>query len=97
MGKLFKVVDVFQLKDRLVLMTDVVDQPDEHKHGDIVELRRPDGKTIRTESWYESHSFAAPPANIPPLCIGIAATLTKADVPIGTEVWSVADAVKKGA
>lgn len=90
MGKLFKVVDVFQLKDRLVLMTDAVDHPCEHKHGDLVELRTPDGKVLRTQSWYEFQSFSALPEKPPPVCIGISAALTKADVPIGTEVWTVA-------
>jgi hypothetical protein len=83
---IFRIVDVYQLKGRLVLMTDVTEYH-EHRHGDTIELHRPDGSILRTEGWFEFHSFSEPPVKNPTFCIGISNIYTKADVPIGTKVW----------
>jgi hypothetical protein len=53
--------------------------------GDQLELRRPDGTTLTTH--LHGFDFLAPSDGKIGLCVN--KPLTKADVPVGTEVWKV--------
>lgn len=80
---LFKVVDIFAVQERLVLIADVLQCP-EFRHGNKIELRKPDGTILTTEGWAE---FLSPPKIDRPFCLAISNKFKKTDVPIGTEVW----------
>jgi hypothetical protein len=83
---LCKVDRVFQLAGRLVIVADTLydDFDKGWRHGATVELRRTDGTSIRTRTWMETAS----PTNIGrPMAFSVEKTLTKADVPEGSEVW----------
>lgn len=85
---LFKVADVFQLKKGLVIQADkLYDELDKaYGTGGRLQLRRPDGTSLETDSWIEVFH----PTNLGrPVCLSVQKTLTKVDVPIGTEVWLV--------
>jgi len=51
-----------------------------------VELRLPDG-TRRTAALEFTVPFIAPTLSNWPICTGMLKTLSKADVPVGTEIW----------
>ena len=84
---LCKVNEVFQLTGRLVIVSDTLyDDFDisNFRHGTTVELRRPDGSTVKTQTWHERYS----PTNLGrPLAFSVSEPLAKADIPVGTEVW----------
>lgn len=88
----FKVIEVFDLTERLALITDVLSCR-EHKHGSVIELHRPDGSVIQTESWFEVPVRGLNAPSDPPYSIGISnvdingARITMETIPIGTEVW----------
>jgi hypothetical protein len=55
------------------------------KQGDQLELRRPDGTSVRTN--LHCFDFLVPSREKLGLCVN--KPLTKADIPAGTEVWKV--------
>jgi hypothetical protein len=55
------------------------------KQGDQLELRRPDGTVITAKL----HSFDFLVPSHGKIGLGLSQPLTKADVPVGTEVWKV--------
>lgn len=56
--------------------------------GDQLELRRPNG-TIITVNLY---GLGFPLPGKDGLCIELGPTLSKADIPVGTEIWTVGEA-----
>ncbi len=83
-----KVSDVFQLKDRLVVQLDMLydDFAPHYKSGESLKLHRPDGSIIETQSWSEMFF----PTNLGrPACLSVEDKLSRADIPLGTEVWFV--------
>lgn len=86
---LCKVNEVFQLSGRLVVVSDTLyDDFDTQsfRHDSTVELRRPDGSVLRSKTWRERYV----PTNIGrPLAFAVENSLSKADIPPGTEVWLV--------
>lgn len=89
MNLLIIVADAFDFKDGSLhlapaLPYEVVEQS-QLKQGDELELRRPDGTKVRTR--LHSWDMLTPSHGKVGLCVS--PPLTKADVPIGTEVWKV--------
>ncbi len=84
MVKVCRVQKVFQLADRLVLVTDMVGSLRELTRGGTVELKRPDGSRVRTKTWLE---LPSPPSDDRPVSFSIEPHFKKADIPDGTEVW----------
>lgn len=85
---LCKVDGVFQLTGRLVIIADTLydDFDKGWRHGATVELKRPNGTSIQTQTWMETAS----PTNIGrPMAFSVENSLTKADIPLETEVWLV--------
>lgn len=86
MRRLLTVEDAFLIRGRGLL---VVPAPRlEEVHGPAtfsVELRRPEGATTAAELtlWFE---FLSPTPRVPRWAVCLRG-LTKADVPIGTEIW----------
>lgn len=81
-----KITDVFQLQNRLVVQLDLLydDFASQYESGEMLELRRQDGTSIRTQSWTEM--FA--PTNLGrPACLSLQKHVSKTDLPLGTEVW----------
>lgn len=81
-----KVSDVFQLKDRLVLQLDMLydDFAPHYSSGEALKLHRPDGSIIETKSWPEMFF----PTNLGrPACLSVEDKLSRADIPLGTEIW----------
>jgi hypothetical protein len=60
--------------------------------GDAVELRRPDGSRISTTILSIEHTV--PPTGPHPEPLMIPSTFQESDVPIGTEVWWIAERSK---
>lgn len=85
--RLFTVTDTFLIRARgVVLLPGIVPEGDERfQIGDPLRLKRPDGSTIDTTiGGLEMFTCTTKP-DIPVLLMG----LGKADVPVGTEVWSI--------
>ena len=83
---LFKVADVFQITRGLVVQADRLydDLDQDYGAGGRLMLTRPDGSTVETDSWIERFV----PSNFGrPACVLVERTLSKTDVPVGTEVW----------
>lgn len=92
---LCKVADVFQLTGRLVIVTDTAYEDFDTKdwrHGSMVELRRADGSTIKTQTWYE---MGSPSDFGRPMAFSVEKTLSKAEIPVGSEVWLVQEQQNK--
>ncbi|CAN5116184.1 hypothetical protein BH10CYA1_BH10CYA1_63220 [soil metagenome] len=80
----FKVVDIYQVKDRIVVVGDIKDiDAADHRHGEHVELHRPNGSIITAQSF---EVLCSPPAADRPVQLSFV-TLGADDVPVGTEVW----------
>src|ERR1043166_3974640 len=87
-AKLIVVNDVFAIGDGLLLFAPTVPfamADNVHlRTGDRLELRRPDGTVLQTTL------FGVVTASPSDGTVGISVkTFTKADVPIGTEIWKV--------
>jgi hypothetical protein len=86
---LIVVEDIFDLPDgALHLAPGVPFQAADRAHlkpGDQLELRRPDGTVIAAK--FHGFDFLVP--NQGKVGLSLGKPLTKADVPIGTEVWKV--------
>jgi hypothetical protein len=78
-----KIQKVFELADRLVLVTDFVGEVPDFCHGSLIELHTPEGKVVKTPSWLE---LASPYDEKRPFVFAIDAKFRKTDVPIGTKV-----------
>lgn len=89
MGRhLFTVEDRFVIRQRGMIITPgVVPQAEElFRVGDPLELRRPDGTSLRVT--LAGFTFAIPgPKN--EVYFILPAEVTKSEVPVGSEVWSV--------
>jgi len=87
-AKLIVVDDVFAVGDGLLLFTPTVPFAlADHVHlrtGDRLELRRPDGTVLQTELF----GLARTTPGDGTVGIGVK-PFTKADVPVGTEIWKV--------
>jgi translation elongation factor EF-Tu-like GTPase len=90
--RLFTVEDTFLIHGRgLILVPGIVPQGDERfKTGDSVLLKRPDGSALDwtiggLEMAITNRKPHEPSPEIPIMLAG----LSKDDVPLGTEVWSV--------
>jgi hypothetical protein len=74
---------VFQLQDRLVIVSDAVGILPGLTHGGTVKLKRPDGSEIKTKTWLE---FPVPSSADRPVSFSVEANFKKADIPEGTEI-----------
>ncbi|MGC1272524.1 MAG: hypothetical protein WBC44_02365 [Planctomycetaceae bacterium] len=86
---LFKVEDTFAITGRgLVLWPGLIKSgpPTRLTIGNAVDLRRPDGTSLRTT--IRGIEMPSLPDSVPIL---LSEELTKDDVPIGTEVWHAAE------
>jgi len=86
--KLLLVVDdIFEFQDGTLHFSPLVAIPTLQglKAGDPLELRRPDGTTIRTMLY----AFDWPSPMRGQLGLSVNVPLTKADIPVGTEIWRV--------
>ena len=84
---LFIVRETFQLERRgLILATDVKQEQTGVRMGDSIELRRPDGSSLITTITGIERAIPYDPNRT--LAVLLPADISKADVPIGTEVWS---------
>ena len=87
MRLLIVVEDIYEFQDGILHFAPLVANPllEGVKAGDPLELRRPDGTAIRTTLYGLDWPS--------PMCgkMGLSANrpLTKADVPVGTEIWKV--------
>lgn len=81
---IFNVADVWQEPNHIVVISDVPDTEADFRHGDLLELRRPDGSVVQAKG---GSIFFDPPAERP--CAVVFQELKKEDVPLGTQVWLV--------
>jgi len=88
--RLFVVEGTFAIKGRgLVLVPGILPEGDERiRAGDLIELRKPDGSAIATRIGGLELVCPNPRGDV----VIMLKELAKTDVPIGTEVWSVAGA-----
>jgi hypothetical protein len=84
---LFTVEDTFVIRDRgLVLVPGIIPEGEERfRVGDPIVLLRPDGSFIEANMDGLELLFPNPRHEVVIMLKG----MTKADVPVGTEVWSV--------
>lgn len=81
---LFNIVDTYQSGEYVVVLSDIPESEADYRHGDILELRKPDGSTMQSRS---EGVFYDPPAE---RALSVAFNgLKKSDVPIGSQVWLV--------
>lgn len=81
---LFNVANVWQERAGIVVISDLPDVEIDFRHGDLLELRLPDGRIIQAAG---GAVLFDPPADRP---LGVAfKDLSPDDVPVGTEVWLV--------
>src|SRR3954470_8352618 len=85
---LLVVQDTFAVSGRGLTVVPDVDLGSKFQSHITVELRRPDGTTIRAVALAQV-PFITPAPQRRPHHVLTFATLTKDDVPIGTEVWMV--------
>ena len=85
------VEDTFEIKGRgLLLVPGILPKEGElFRVGDPIRLRRPDGAWIHTRIDDLQCLSSNPPAGD---IVIMLAGFAKSDIPVGTEVWSVADA-----
>lgn len=95
MRRLVRVTEVLEIAGRGIFVVPVVPHaliegaPKERlQRGDQLELRKPDGSVARATlcslEWPSPHQGG--------LILGLGTSITKADVPIGTEIWRVGGA-----
>ncbi|MBZ0187885.1 MAG: hypothetical protein K8F91_16685, partial [Candidatus Obscuribacterales bacterium] len=86
---LCKVREVFEVMNRLVVVSDTPCEEFDTRlwrHGSTVELRRPDGSSLTTKTWYEMGTPSDPKRA---MAFSVENFLKKSDVPLGTEVWLI--------
>ncbi len=81
---IYRVQKVFQLQDRLVLVSDAPSVLPGFTHGGTVKLKRPDGSVLTSKAWLET---SWPPSDDRPVSFSIESKFQKADIPEGTEIW----------
>jgi hypothetical protein len=93
--RLITVIDVFEIAGRGIFAVPVVpyaligsESGERLQPGDQLELRRPDGRVTRVKLC----SLEWPSPSQGGLILNLGASLTKADVPPGTEIWRVSAA-----
>ena len=91
---MFKVEDTFTISGRGVCLIGLrYTQLGRLGKGDAVELKRPDGTCIRSEvagvEWRATYAEPRPPMEERRFPVLLSPPLSKADIPIGTEVWLV--------
>jgi hypothetical protein len=88
-SRLIVVTEIFELQDGTLhfsplVPSEVIDR--EHlKVGDPLELRRPDGTVVKTTL----HNLDWPVPSRGKLGLCLNKSLTKTDIPVGTEIWKV--------
>ncbi len=81
---LFNVVDAYETGPYLVVLSDIQESAADYRQGDLLEVRKPNGTTIQNAS---EGVFYDPPAE---RAFSVAFKgLSKADIPIGSQVWLV--------
>lgn len=75
---------MWQAQDCLVVVSDVTQDDEDYRVGDLVELHRPDGTVLVAKTVY---AFAGPLSNASIAVLYGLVGVSKEDVPIGTEVW----------
>ena len=87
---LFVVADTFPIKGRgLVLVPGILPLGEERfRIGDPIVLKRPDGSRLDSRIGAAEHPHSTPPRPKNEILI-VLKDLTKEDVPVGSEVWSV--------
>ena len=83
---LLVVEDTFAISGRGLVVVPDVDLGGTHQRHVTVELRRPDGSRGRAEALAQV-PYVSRPRPGPRHHVLMFASLTKADVPIGTELW----------
>ncbi len=78
------VADVWQESNHIVVIADVPDTEADFRHGDLLELRRPDGTKLQKKG---NLILFDPPAERP--FAVVFTQLEKRDVPVGTQLWLV--------
>ncbi len=78
-----RVQKVFQLQDRLVLVSDAIGALPGLTHGGTVRLKKPDGSVVNTKAWLETSWL---PSEHRPVSFSIESKFQKADIPEGTEI-----------
>jgi hypothetical protein len=93
---LFHVTEVSEVSGSPLQVTSNIEVLYGYRDGDELELRRPDGTSVRVRSglvhvnknWKVALSE---PEKKWPLIFWLGQDLTKADVPVGTEVWMLSE------
>ncbi len=81
---LFNVVETYESGLYLVVLSDLPESGADYRHGDLLELRKPNGTIVQSVS---EGVFYDPPAE---RALSVAFKgFTKVDVPIGSQVWLV--------
>jgi hypothetical protein len=84
---LFTVRETFRLENRgLILAAEVKREESGVRAGDAIKLRRPDGSSLVVVVAGIERAIPYDPDRT--LAVLVRGDLTKADVPVGTEVWS---------
>ena len=86
---LFVVADLFEIARRgPVLIPGIVPQGEERfRVGDLLELRRPDGTLLKTHIAGLELLNPSPPDHAVAVLLPIG--ISRQDIPVGTEVWSI--------
>lgn len=82
---LFNVVDTYETGDYIVVLGDISEVGADYRHGDILELKKPDDTAFQVPS---EGVFYDPPASDRALSVAFKG-LRKEDIPIGSQVWLV--------
>ena len=87
MRLLLVVDDIFEFQDGVLHFSPLVANPtlEGVRVGDSLELRRPHGTAIRTTLY----AFDLPSPARGQCALSVNKPLTKADIPIGAEIWKV--------
>ena len=85
---LYQVDGVFDLGGRCVVATPGIPPTTQGiRNGTPLELRRPDGSVVRTQ--IADIAFVNPYDPKRPIQFSFPPSLTKQDIPVGTEVWMI--------
>lgn len=82
---LFNVVDAYETGNYIVVRSDIPETGADYRHGDVLELKRPDGTSFQAQS---EGVFYDPPTADRALSVAFKG-LKKDDIPIGSQVWLV--------
>lgn len=78
------VADVWQESNHIVVVSDVLDTQVDFRHGDLIELRHPDGTVLQARG---NLILFDPPADRP--FAVVFTELSRKEVPIGAQLWFV--------